>query len=40
MIPHVILLISLAWFWGIWHAGLFVAYSLAAASVYLALELS
>ena len=39
VIPHVVLLISLAWFWGIWHAGLFVAYSLAAASVYLALEL-
>jgi len=39
VIPHVILLISLAWFWGIWHAGLFAAYSVAVGSVYLALEL-
>lgn len=39
VIPHLILLPFLAWFWGIWHAGLFLAYSLAAASVYLALEL-
>ncbi|MGO4880837.1 MAG: hypothetical protein ACLP59_08450 [Bryobacteraceae bacterium] len=38
-VPHIILLFPLAWLWGFWHAGLFVAYSLAAASVYLALEL-
>jgi len=37
--PHLIMLIFFAWFWGIWHAGLFAAYSLAVASVYLALEL-
>ena len=34
-VPHIILLFPLAWLWGFWHAGLFVAYSLAAASVYL-----
>jgi hypothetical protein len=39
VIPHLILLPFLAWLWGIWHAGLFLAYSLAAASVYLAVEL-
>ncbi|HKW96482.1 MAG TPA: hypothetical protein VJN43_02065 [Bryobacteraceae bacterium] len=39
VIPHLILLPFLAWFWGVWHAGLSLAYSLAAASVYLALEL-
>jgi hypothetical protein len=39
VIPHLFVLFFLAWFWGIWHAGLFVAYSLSVASLYLALEL-
>lgn len=39
VIPHLVLLPLLAWAWGILHAGLFLAYSLAAASMYLALDL-
>ncbi|MFN7998529.1 MAG: hypothetical protein U0Q18_33210 [Bryobacteraceae bacterium] len=39
VIPHLILLPLLAWPWGIGHAVIFVAYSMAAASCYLALEL-
>jgi hypothetical protein len=39
VVPHVVLFFSLAWPWGIWHAGLFVAYSAAVSSTYLALEL-
>jgi len=39
VIPHVILLLVFTWPWGVWHAGLFVAYSAAVCSVYLALEL-
>jgi len=37
--PHLILLPLLAWYWGIRDASLFLAYSAAASSVYLALEL-
>jgi len=39
LIPNLIVLPVLAWRWGIGHAALFIAYSIAAASVYLALEL-
>lgn len=39
VIPHLILAVLLAGPWGLWHAWLFTAYSLAAASVYLGLEL-
>lgn len=39
VVPHAILLPLLAWSWGAWHAGLFTCYSMAAASLYLALEL-
>ena len=39
VIPHVVLLFALAWFWGIPDAVLFIAYSTAAASAYLSLEL-
>ena len=39
VISHVILLPFLAWIWGVSHAALFVAYSAAVASLYLALEL-
>jgi hypothetical protein len=39
IIPHLLLFLPLVWFWGILHAGLFTAYSMAAASTYLALEL-
>ena len=38
-IPNLVLLPLLAWSWGAWHAALFAAYSIAAGSVYLALEL-
>ncbi|MGD0497159.1 MAG: hypothetical protein ABSC23_01860 [Bryobacteraceae bacterium] len=38
-IPHAVLLVALAWFWGIPDAALFIAYSAAAASAYLSLEL-
>jgi hypothetical protein len=38
-IPHAVLFVLLAWFWGVWDAGLFVAYSVAIASAYLGLEL-
>jgi hypothetical protein len=40
LIPNLIALPLLAWPWGIWHAALFIAYSMATASVYLALELN
>ena len=36
LIPHALLLLFLIWRWGMWHAGLFIAFSLAAASLYLA----
>ena len=39
VVPHVVMFVFLAWPWGVWHAGLFVAYSAAASSTYLALEL-
>jgi hypothetical protein len=39
VIPHLILIPLLAWLWGPVHALLFIAYSLAAASIYLALEI-
>jgi ABC-2 type transport system permease protein len=39
VVPHAILLPFLVWFWGLWHAGLFVLYSAAVSSTYLALEL-
>lgn len=39
VIPHVLMLLLFAWPWGMWHAGLFVGYSAAVSSVYLALEL-
>ena len=39
LIPNLIALPLLAWRWGIGHAALFIAYSIAATSVYLALEL-
>lgn len=39
VVPHAILLPLLAWSWGVWHAGLFTCYSMAVASLYLALEL-
>jgi hypothetical protein len=37
--PHAVLLVALAWFWGLPDAVLFIAYSAAAASAYLSLEL-
>ena len=39
VIPHLILLLVFTWSWGMWHSGLFAAYSAAVCSVYLALEL-
>jgi hypothetical protein len=39
VIPHVVLLPVLAWFWGLLDAFAFLAFSLALASLYLALEL-
>lgn len=39
VIPHGIMLLFLAWAWGMWHAGVFVAYSAAVSSVYLAVAL-
>jgi hypothetical protein len=39
LIPHLIALPVLAWIWGAPHAALFIAWSMAAASVYLGLEL-
>ena len=39
VVPHLLLVPLLAWRWGIWHAVLFTAYSMAAASVCLGLEL-
>ncbi len=39
LIPNLIALPVLAWRWGIGHAALFIVYSIAATSVYLALEL-
>jgi hypothetical protein len=39
LIPNLIALPLLTWRWGIGHAALFIAYSIAATSVYLALEL-
>ncbi len=39
MVPHAVMFLLFAWPWGLWQAGLFTAYSAAAASVYLALEL-
>jgi len=39
MVPHLLLLALLTWFWGIQYAALFLAYSLAVASFYLGLEL-
>lgn len=39
VIPQVILLLYVSWAWGSWHAILFVAYSAAVGSTYLALEL-
>ena len=39
LIPNLIALPLLAWRWGFGHAALFIAYSIAATSVYLALEL-
>ena len=39
VIPHAVLLAVLVPLWGIWQAPLFLAYSLAASSFYLALEL-
>lgn len=38
-IPHAVLLVALAWYWGVPDALLFIAYSTAAASAYLSLEL-
>lgn len=39
VIPHIGLLLLFVWVWGIGKAALFIAYSVAAASVYLAIEL-
>ena len=39
VIPHAVLLPALAWFWGIRDAALFAAFSAAAASLYLGIEL-
>jgi hypothetical protein len=39
LVPHALLLLVSAWFWGLPQAALFMAYSLAVASAYLALEL-
>ncbi|MBZ5583893.1 MAG: hypothetical protein LAQ30_17115 [Acidobacteriia bacterium] len=39
LLPNAVQFGILAWFWGVWHAGLFTAYSTAAVSVYLGLEL-
>jgi hypothetical protein len=39
VIPHVALLLALAWFWGIRDAALFVAFSVAVASLYLGIEI-
>jgi hypothetical protein len=38
-IPHLMLAVPLVWYWGIAHASVFLAYSLAVGSFYLALEL-
>jgi hypothetical protein len=38
--PHLILFPLLAWSWGVSHAGVFVAFSIAAASIYLGTELN
>ncbi len=38
-VPHLLFLLLFPWFWGLWQAGLFVAYSAALCSVYLALSL-
>ncbi|HEY3444214.1 MAG TPA: hypothetical protein VGK29_25915 [Paludibaculum sp.] len=38
-VPHGVLFLVLAWSWGVPHAGLFIAYSIAVSSTYLALEL-
>lgn len=39
VVPHLVLVVVLAWYWGVRDAALFVAYSTAAAAVYLSLEL-
>ena len=39
LIPNAVLLLPLAWFWGLWHAALFTLYSMAAGALYLAIEL-
>ena len=39
LIPHAIAAPLIGWRWGFWHAALFTAWSAAAASIYLALEL-
>jgi hypothetical protein len=39
VIPHAALLLALVWFWGIRDAALFVAFSVAVASLYLGIEL-
>jgi hypothetical protein len=39
LIPHALMLAVFPWSWGLWHTLLFVAYSAAASSVYLALDL-
>jgi len=38
-VPHILLLPALVWAWGFWNAGLFVCFSLAVSSIYLALEI-
>ncbi len=38
-VPHGVLFLVLAWSWGVPHAGLFIAYSIAVSSTYLALDL-
>jgi len=39
VIPHAIMLLLFTWSWGLWRAALFIAYSVAISSLYLAVEL-
>jgi hypothetical protein len=36
--PHLLIFLSFAWGWGVWHAGLFVAFSASLCFVYVAVE--
>jgi len=39
LLPHLFLAPLFIWAWGLWHGGLFVAFSVAVASIYLSLEM-